>query len=154
MARAKRHQVCFNLFMQAGLLLGPGWEIPEAELSFRAVCSGGPGGQNVNKVSTKVQLRFAVDVSQALTPGQKIRLRASFPSHFTRSGELLIVSDETRSQETNKERALLRLRDMILSIRFPARLRKKTKPSRSARERRLFEKKSRGALKKSRQTID
>jgi hypothetical protein len=58
----------------------PGWEIPEQHLSLRAVCSSGPGGQNVNKVSTKVQLRFAVAQNNTLNWGQKLRLQASYPS--------------------------------------------------------------------------
>lgn len=128
----------------------PGWEVPENELSFRAVCSSGPGGQNVNKVSTKVQLRYAVQTSTALSMGHKLRLRACYPSHFTQAGEMLIICDETRSLETNKERALARLRTMILNVRFPPKLRKKTRPTRASKERRLSEKKSRSALKISR----
>lgn len=128
----------------------PGWEIPGADLSFSMACSSGPGGQNVNKVSTKVQLRCAVDQTVALSLGQKLRLRASYPSHFTTSGELIITCDETRSQQTNKERAIERLRSMVLAVRFPPRLRKKTQPTRASRERRLSEKKARSSVKQSR----
>lgn len=132
------------------LELVPGWEIPERELSFRAVCSSGPGGQNVNKVSTKVQLRYAVQESSTLSLGQKLRLQACYPSHFTQAGEFLVICDETRSLETNKERSLSRLRSMILNVRFPPKLRHKTRPTRGSKERRLSDKKSRSALKVSR----
>ncbi len=131
----------------------PGWVIPDADLEFRAVASGGPGGQNVNKVSTKIQLRFALDRSRALSPAQKARVRRAYPSHITQAGELLISNDETRSQETNKRRALNRLRSMLLAVRRPPKARIETRPTRAARQRRLADKQARGQLKQSRRRI-
>ncbi|SRR5690349_16826440 len=128
----------------------PGWEIPDKELTLRAVHSSGPGGQNVNKVSTKVQLRFSALSGSALSPGQKTRLAVAFRSYLNQAGELLISCDETRSLETNKERALLRLRAMLLAIANPPKYRHKTQPTRGSRERRLAGKKRRGELKQQR----
>ncbi len=130
--------------------LAPGWEIPDSQLSLSTVTSSGPGGQNVNKVSTKVVLRFSFGQSEVLSSDQKARLRAQYPSHVTRQGELLVTCDETRSQEANKQRATARLVAMLNSIRHPPRIRKKTRPSRSQKRRRLEQKRARGELKKSR----
>jgi len=129
-----------------------GFSIPESEVSLRAVRSSGPGGQNVNKVSTKVVLRFAFADSDALTVGQKARLRESFPGYLTKSGELLLASDETRSQEMNRERALSRLGTILETIRLAPRARQKTRPTRASRERRLVAKERRGEVKKARRT--
>jgi len=129
----------------------PGWEIPDRDLTMRAVHSSGPGGQNVNKVSTKVQLRFSALSGSVLSAGQKARLAATFKSYLNQAGELLISCDESRSLETNKERALLRLRAMLLAIADPPKYRHKTKPTRGSRERRLAGKKRRGELKQQRQ---
>ncbi len=132
------------------LRLDKDWVIPGGALQMRAVCSSGPGGQNVNKVSTKVQLRFSLDTPGVLSRDQQQRFREHFPGHVTTLGEALIVCDETRSLETNKEYALARLKAMILSIRRAPRRRVKTRPSRAQRARRLNDKKARSELKKSR----
>jgi ribosome-associated protein len=127
-----------------------GFSIPESELTLRAVRSSGPGGQNVNKVSTKVVLRFAFAESQALSPGQKERLRQTFPGYLTKAGELLLSSDETRSQEMNRDLALARLGSILQTIRYAPRIRRETKPTRGSKERRLAGKERRGELKKTR----
>jgi ribosome-associated protein len=127
-----------------------GFSIPESEVTLRAVRSSGPGGQNVNKVSTKVVLRFAFAESLALTPGQKERLREAFPGYLTKAGELLLASDETRSQETNRELAWSRLGNILRTIRTPPRARRETKPSRASKERRLAGKEHRSQVKKTR----
>lgn len=127
-----------------------GFSIPESEMSLCAVRSSGPGGQNVNKVSTKVVLRFAFAESAALTPGQKERLRASFPGYVTKGGELLLTSDETRSQEMNRELALGRLGTILQTIRHAPRARRQTRPTRASKERRLVSKERRSELKKGR----
>lgn len=132
------------------LELTPHWELPAGELSVRFVRSSGPGGQNVNKVSTKVELRFLMLRSEALSSGQKERLRARFPSLVTNEGELVLTCDESRSQAMNLEAARKRLKDMILLVRFPPKLRRATRPSRGAKERRIQEKKRRGDVKKLR----
>lgn len=128
----------------------PGWEIPDGDLTIVAVRSSGPGGQNVNKVSTKVQLRFSALHGSVLSAGQKDRLLETFRSYLNQAGELLISCDETRSLSTNKERALLRLRTMLLAIARPPKHRHKTQPTRGSRQRRLTGKKQRSELKQQR----
>lgn len=132
------------------LPLDENWTIPASDLSVRFVRSSGPGGQNVNKVATKVELRFALDLSAALTEGQKSRLRAMYPSFVTRSGELVLSGDEHRSQSMNLEATRARLRNMVLSARKPPRTRRPTQPSRASKRRRLDEKQKRGQIKKER----
>ena len=110
--------------------------------------SGGPGGQNVNKVNTKVTLRMRVDALEGLNDAEAARLRETLAHRVTAAGELVIAASEERSQRTNLERAYARLESLIVnSARLP-RLRRATKPSRAAREERLHSKRLR-ALKKS-----
>jgi ribosome-associated protein len=134
------------------LFLSSNWIIPASDLSARFVRSGGPGGQNVNKVATKVELRFELQQTRALSEGQKARLSAQFPSAVTRGGEFVIFGDEHRSQSMNLEATRARLRAMILSVRLPPRVRRPTQPSRSAKRRRLDDKQKRAQLKKQRGT--
>lgn len=130
----------------------PGWLIPSREISIRAVHSSGPGGQNVNKVSTKVQLRFSALHSTALSVSHKARLAEKFKGYLTQSGELLISCDETRSLETNKEIAQARLRRMLVATATPAKRRRETRPTRGSKERRLDGKKRRAAVKQQRRS--
>lgn len=136
--------------MEGACVVLAGLSIPESELSLSAVRSSGPGGQNVNKVSTKVVLRFAFETSRSLTFGQKTRLRENFAGYLTKTGELVLQSDETRSQETNRERAFERLGAILSSIKTPPRKRVKTKPTRASKERRLDAKDRRSQVKKTR----
>lgn len=138
----------------AALEILPGWSIPDEELATRAVRSGGPGGQNVNKLATKVEVRFSAADSSVLTAGQKDRLWRRFPSQVNSEGELLVVSDATRSQEQNKKDALERLRQMVLSVRLPPKPRVRTRPSRTQKRKRLEEKRRRGEVKKLRGKLD
>ena len=134
------------------LRLGPRWAIPATDLVARFVRSGGPGGQNVNKVATKVELRLALTQTSALSDGQKVRLRAMFPSASTQSGEFLVFADEHRSQVMNLEAARKRLKEMILRVRRPPTVRRPTKPSRAAKRRRLDDKNHRSQIKKQRRS--
>lgn len=135
------------------LAVAPGWIIPAADLSLRFVRSSGPGGQNVNKVATKVELRFAFSTCAALNEGQRLRLRALVPGSINQAGELVLFSDETRSQLNNVERARTRLRALLLQARIPPKKRRPTRPSRAAKARRVDGKKRRGAIKADRRRV-
>ena len=132
------------------LELREGWSIPASDFQVRFVRSSGPGGQNVNKVSTKVELRFQLEQTAALSDGHKARLRSAFPSAVTRAGEFIIHSDETRSQAMNLEGARERLKSMLLSTRLAPTIRRPTRPSKGAKQRRLTAKRQRADLKKQR----
>ncbi len=132
------------------LSIWPGWTIPDDELRVSVARSGGPGGQHVNKVSTKVQVWYAALRSRALSSDQKARLVARYPNIITSEGELLISCDETRSQETNRRRALEKLAAVLRSVARPAARRIGTRPSRSSVERRLRDKRVRAQLKRGR----
>lgn len=132
------------------LRLDGDWLIPAQDLSVRFVRSSGPGGQNVNKVATKVELRLELRQTEALSLGQKTRLAERYPSQVTRDGQLVLTGDEHRSQAMNLEAARKRLREMILAVRRPPRVRRATKPSRAAKQRRLDEKRHRASVKTQR----
>ncbi|GHV75222.1 aminoacyl-tRNA hydrolase [Spirochaetia bacterium] len=120
-----------------------------AEASFSR--SGGPGGQNVNKVNTKVTLRLRPDDLAGLTETEMARLRSTLSSRISESGEIVIASSEERSQRTNLERGLSRLEALItVAARLP-KLRRPTKPSRAGREQRLKAKHLHGRKKQERQ---
>lgn len=124
--------------------------IPEAEIVFTFVRSSGPGGQNVNKVSTKAVLRFDVAGSPSLDEQDRLLIRERLASRLTREGVLVLSSDATRSQEDNRRLALLKLQQLLRAALHRQRPRKPTRPSRAAQERRLAAKKARGARKRER----
>jgi len=112
-----------------------------SELSFSTSRSSGPGGQNVNKVNSKVKLQFDVTASRILTEDQKQLIIHKLAPHVTRDGVLVITVQETRSQADNKEIALEKF-DMLLAKAFAKRkIRKATKPSKAAKQARLEKKK-------------
>lgn len=132
------------------LQIAPGWAIPAEDIALSFVRSSGPGGQNVNKVATKVELRFSLRTTSALTAGQKQRLSAAYPSHVNGEGELILTSDRFRSQGRNKRDVEERLVAMLLAIRSPPPRRVPTRPSRAAKARRVAEKRARGEAKAQR----
>lgn len=121
--------------------------IPPADLSFAAVRSSGPGGQNVNKVSSKVELRFDLPGTSALGPAVKARLRALAGKRIDADGRILLVSQRTRDQTRNRQDALDKLAALIREALVPPTPRRPTRPTRGSRVRRL-ENKRRDASKK------
>jgi len=124
--------------------------VPGSALSFRAVRASGPGGQNVNKVASKVELRVDLALVQGLTPGAQARLRTLAGPRLDAEGRLLVTSQRTRDQHRNLEDAREKVRQILGRALRPPRPRRATAPSASAREERLREKKSRAARKRAR----
>ena len=118
------------------------------EIKFKAVRSSGPGGQHVNKTSSKVEASFAIQTSDALSDSEKSRLLKRLASRISSEGILILSCGETRSQHRNKTIVLERLVALLEENLKVSKVRKKTKPSKSAIERRLKTKKGR-ALKKT-----
>src|SRR5688572_14008091 len=124
--------------------------IPESEISERFVRASGPGGQNVNKVSTAVQLRFDPSRSPALSGEVRERLRVLAGSRMTNEGVLVIDAREHRTQSQNREEARERLAELIRRALVRPKRRKKTRPGLAAKQRRIDTKKRRGAIKSGR----
>ncbi len=130
--------------------VAPGIAIPEEELDERFVQSGGPGGQNVNKVATAVQLRFDAAGSPSLAPEVRQRLLSIAGTRVTAEGELVITARRFRTQEANRRDARARLAALVARALEEPRPRHATRPTRAARERRLQDKVRRGAVKRQR----
>lgn len=124
------------------------------EVTFQTSRSSGPGGQNVNKVESRVELRFTIATSQLLTAAQKERLLDKLGHRLTAEGELLITAQEDRSQLRNKDIALRKLHELLLKSLHQDKLRKPTRPSKSAVRKRLETKKKDSEKKASRRRIE
>lgn len=135
------------------LQITPDLTLPEEELEISAVRAQGAGGQNVNKVATAIHLRFDIPAS-SLPETCKQRLLARRDRRINRDGVLVIKAQAARTQERNRAQALERLRELIRSALTPPKRRIPTKPSRSARQRRLEAKKRRGQDKALRRKLD
>lgn len=131
----------------------PSIQIDERELQIDFIRASGPGGQNVNKVATAVQLRFDVRAS-SLPADVKDRLIQRAGNRMTSDGVLLIEAKRFRTQEQNREDAIRRFMELVRKSLVKPRVRKKTKPSQASKEERLQEKKRRGEIKKMRQSQD
>jgi ribosome-associated protein len=132
------------------LQITPHLAIPDDEFQWSFVRSGGPGGQNVNKVASKAVLRWPVVASPSLPDEVKRRLLAQQRRRVTVDGELLIASQRYRDQERNRQDCLDKLRALILQAAVRPKVRRPTKPTRGSRERRLQEKSRRAAVKSRR----
>ena len=130
------------------------FEIPEYELEISASRAGGPGGQHVNKTSTKITVRWNVHKTSALDDAQKARVLEKLSSELTKEGELLVHSSATRSQGQNKELAIKILTNKIQNALHVPKKRMKKKVPKSIKEARLQSKKKRSALKKLRNKKD
>jgi ribosome-associated protein len=131
--------------------------LDESELEERFVRSSGPGGQNVNKVSTAVQLRFDAANSPSLPDRVRVKLLRLAGTRATTNGVIVITAERYRSQSRNRADAIERLTELILEAARPVKVRRATRPTRGSKERRLEEKKRRGDVKagrRSRPTLD
>jgi len=125
----------------------PNISVNESELTFTFVTSSGPGGQNVNKVATAVQLRFNVVHSPSLPEDVRMRVLLFLESKITTQGDIIIKASRHRTQERNKQDALNRLVELLKSAVIPPKKRKKTKPTFTSVQKRLNKKKLHGAKK-------
>ena len=132
------------------LEITPLLQIPKSEFTWSFARSGGPGGQNVNKVASKAVMRWDIALSTALPDDVKIRLALQQKRYFTQEGSLFITSQRYRDQERNRDDCLEKLRAIILQALAVPKARKKTRPSRGAKRRRLQDKKLRSDVKQNR----
>lgn len=140
--------------MSEDLEIRPGVAIPARDLSFRALRASGPGGQNVNKVSSKVELSFDLNANTSLRPEVKARLRRQNPSRLSSDGALVITCQTTRSQQQNLEEARGILSALVITALTVPKRRKPTKPSRAAKRRRLDDKRKQSDKKRERRLKD
>lgn len=140
--------------LPSGLRIGPGLTIPEDELSVAFSRSGGPGGQNVNKVASKAEVRWVPAQSRALSEPDRQWLLSRIGSRLTVQGELIVVSSKTRDQVRNRADAEEKLAELVRAALQRPKPRRATKPTRGSKERRLKEKKVRSDIKRTRRAGD
>jgi ribosome-associated protein len=130
--------------------ISPRLAIPREEVTLRASRSSGPGGQHVNTSSTRIELTWNIADSPSLSPEQRERLLTRLASRLDSSGTLRLVSQTGRSQLRNKEEAVARLAELVAEALVVPKVRRATRPSKSAKRERLDQKRKRGALKRER----
>lgn len=126
-------------------------QIPLTELHFTFARSGGPGGQNVNKVNSKAILRWSVGTSPSLPPGPRERFLTKYANRITQDGELVLSSQKYRDQSLNVDDCLEKLQEMLMSIMSPPTIRRVTKVSKSVKVRRTEAKRKISQKKQQRQ---
>lgn len=124
--------------------------IPNDEIQIEFARSSGPGGQNVNKVESKVTVRWNVNASPSFSVIEKERINSLLQNRINKDGELVVSSEEERSQSQNRERVIARLQELISSAIIPPKIRRKTKPSLRQKEKRLEAKRQRSEKKSTR----
>lgn len=134
----------------ADVVVAPGVTIPDAAISFSASRASGPGGQNVNKVASKVELRIDTKLIQGLTMGARSRLQALAGKRWLEGGILLITASETRNQVDNRLLAETKVVELIKEAIVIPKARRATKPTRGSQERRVTSKKERSQVKQNR----
>ncbi|MCA8915103.1 MAG: aminoacyl-tRNA hydrolase [Planctomycetes bacterium] len=132
----------------------PNIRVADSELDFSFARSGGPGGQNVNKVSSKVVLHWDVTNAPGVPDAVKQRFLKTFRTRITDAGILVMDCDETRSQHTNRERVVERLKEMLQQVAKPPKRRIPTKPSKGAKKKRRQHREKHAQKKQLRKKID
>jgi ribosome-associated protein len=132
------------------LIITPDVAIPDEEFEWKFIRSSGPGGQNVNKVASAVQLRFLLPLNTSLPVAARNRLRRMAGQKLIDDGSILISARSERSQEQNRRDALERLAELVRAAMIEPKIRKKTRPTRASKERRIESKKRRGTTKQGR----
>ncbi len=132
------------------IVVTPTVRIPASEVQVSFARSGGPGGQNVNKVASKVELRWTPSTSGAFTPDDRAWVLGKLGGRLTNDGELLVTSEKHRDQGRNRADATEKLAAIVRAALFRPKPRRATKPSRGSKERRISAKKRRGVIKAGR----
>lgn len=144
------HPAFFLTLDSRMFIISPTMQIPEDELEFQFARSGGPGGQNVNKVASKAILRWSLARNSTIPLEVKNRLRTLFRSRITVDDEIVIQAQASRDQDRNREDCLEKLRAFLVQAATLPRPRRPSKPTRGSKERRLEEKRKRAGVKHQR----
>lgn len=136
--------------MTIALVINDTVNIPLSELVYTASRSSGPGGQHVNTTDTRIQVRWNVKESSALYEDERALVLKNLATRLTESGDLILAADTHRSQRRNREEVTQRLATLVREALIPPKPRKKTKPTRAAKERRLEDKRKKSRTKQDR----